>query len=98
MSNKQIHFEWDLQKNNENIDKHGISFVVAQYAFKDPKRVIALDRKHSTSKEKRYFCYGKVNNYVATIRFTLRKGNIRLFGAGFWRNGRNIYYEKNKIH
>ena len=33
-------FEWDEKKNLENIEKHGLSFDQAQYAFADPCRVI----------------------------------------------------------
>lgn len=95
---KQPDFNWDSAKNNSNINKHGVSFELAQYAFRDPKRIIAYDRKHSTKKEKRYFCYGKMNERVITIRFTIRKRKIRIFGAGYWREGRKLYYEKNKIH
>ncbi len=98
MGNKEPLFEWDSRKNDENIDKHGISFEVAQYAFSDPRRIVALDRKHSTRKDKRYFCYGKIHNSVVTVRFTWNNGKIRLFGAGYWRDGRSIYYEKNKIY
>jgi len=33
-------FEWDEQKNQENIAKHRVSFEEAQAAFKDAQRVI----------------------------------------------------------
>jgi uncharacterized protein len=95
---KMPSFEWDTKKNAENTLKHGISFEIAQYAFDDPKRVIALDLKHSTTKEKRYFCYAFYKGAIITVRFTWRKETIRIFGAGYWREGRNFYYEKNKIH
>jgi len=39
-------FEWDDDKDKENQRKHGVSFSVAQYAFLDPKRVIAEDVSH----------------------------------------------------
>lgn len=95
---KQPSFEWNSKKNEENTDKHGVSFEVAQYAFYDKHRIIAMDKKHSTKKEKRYFCYGLVDEGIMTVRFTWRKNKIRIFGAGYWRVGRNVYYEKNKIH
>ena len=47
-------FEWDTEKDRENQGKHGVAFGVAQFAFADPKRVIAEDLLHS-SKEKRHF-------------------------------------------
>ena len=90
-------FEWSESKNRQNITKHGIAFETAQFAFNDPYRIIALDRKHSNAKEHRYFCYGIVDGYVITVRFTVRNTTIRIFGAGYWRSGRRMYHEKNKI-
>ncbi len=84
-------FEWDDKKDRLNRRKHGVSFASAHQAFMDPSRVIAVDRKHSTSEETRYFCFGLVEDRVLTVRFTFRKGNIRIFGAGYWREGRRRY-------
>ena len=86
-------FEWDKKKNKENQNKHGLSFEVAQYAFADPNRIIAEDLSHS-DKEKRYYCFGKVNEGVITVRFTYRKNIIRIYGAGYWRKGKKIYEDK----
>lgn len=90
-------FEWDARKDRENQAKHGVAFALAQYVFADPHRVIALDRAHSNG-EKRYFCMGKLGNGILTVRFTYRNGLIRIFGAGFWRKGRQIYEKENKVH
>jgi uncharacterized protein len=90
-------FEWDPSKNETNQAKHGVSFSLAQYAFADSKRVVSLDRLHSTENEKRYFCFGEVDGRVLTVRFTYRKGKIRIFGAGFWREGKAEYEKQNKI-
>jgi len=46
-------FTWDPKKDLENREKHGVSFAEAQYAFADPRRVIAEDLSHS-GREKRY--------------------------------------------
>ncbi|MCC6946287.1 MAG: BrnT family toxin [Bradyrhizobiaceae bacterium] len=88
-------FEWDERKNRSNKEKHGVSFTEAQHAFLDPKRVIAEDLSHGSS-ERRYFCFGRVGGGVLTVRFTWRAGRIRIFGAGYWRKGRNIYEEQNR--
>ena len=90
-------FEWDPFKNEINEDKHGVSFARAQYAFGDFRRIISIDKMHSTDKEKRYFCYGKIEGRVLTVRFTYRSGKIRIFGAGFWREGKAEYEKKNKL-
>ena len=35
---------------------------------------------------------------LQTVRFTFRGDVILIFGAGFWRKGRQIYERENKIH
>ena len=90
-------FEWDENKNAGNLQKHGVNFETAQYAFADPSQVIAEDLEHS-QKEKRFYCFGKVKGGVLTVRFTYRKNRIRIIGAGYWRKGKKIYEEKNRVH
>ena len=90
-------FEWDPKKDEENQEKHGVSFAVAQLAFADSKRVVAGDLSHSTS-EKRHFCFGQVSDGVLTVRFTYRENVIRIYGAGYWRKGKQIYERENQIH
>jgi uncharacterized protein len=94
---KKAIFEWDEEKDKENQSKHGISFLTAQQAFLDPNRVIAEDITHSTE-ENRYYCMGRVGEGILTVRFTYRGNLIRIYGAGYWRKGRNIYEEQNKIY
>lgn len=89
-------FEWDEDKNIANFKKHKVSFETAQYAFIDPKRVIAEDLAHSKV-EKRYYVFGKVKGGILTVRFTYRNNRIRIIGAGYWRKGKNIYEKQNKI-
>ncbi len=90
-------FEWDPTKDQENQEKHGVAFAVAQFAFADPRRVIAEDLSHSFS-EKRYYCFGQVGGGILTVRFTYREGVIRIFGAGYWRKGKRIYERENPLH
>ena len=85
-------FEWDENKNAENIRKHKVSFAKAQDTFFDVNRMILEDVKHSVS-EKRYFCIRKTDEGILTVRFTIRGQNIRIFGAGYWRQGKKLYEE-----
>ena len=91
-----VRFEWDENKNRENQQKHGISFETAQYAFADPKRVIAEDLTHSQD-EQRYYCFGQVSGGIMTVRFAYRGQIIRIIGAGYWRKGKQIYEEVNQL-
>ncbi|MBI2616574.1 BrnT family toxin [Candidatus Gottesmanbacteria bacterium] len=89
-------FEWDEKKNSENVEKHGVDFETAQYAFIDPMRIVAEDTSHS-KKEKRYYVFGKVKGGVLTVRFTYRANRIRIIGAGYWRKGKKIYEKQNQV-
>lgn len=90
-----MRFDWDEEKDRLNQLKHGVRFFDAQYAFRDPSRIIHEDLAHSTEKEKRYYCYGRIENAVMTVRFTVRSKVIRIIGAGYWRKGRKIYEAEN---
>lgn len=92
-------FEWDEAKSLTNVEKHGVSFYEAQFAFLDENRVIAKDLSHSEN-EDRFFCFGldKDGLGVLTVRFTYRSGAIRIFGAGYWRKGKKIYEQTNSVH
>lgn len=90
-------FDWDPVKDLLNQIKHGVSFLDAQYAFADPKRVIAEDLEHS-GEEHLYYCMGQVSSGILTVRFTWRDGIIRIIGAGYWRKGKRIYERQNQIH
>ena len=68
-------FIWDAKKELENIRKHGVDFCTAARAFKDSKRKIYKDSKHSKNEE-RMFCIGEVDERVLTVRFTYRKNKI----------------------
>lgn len=90
-------FEWDPMKNDANQQKHHVSFEEAQYAFADVKCIIAEDLVHKSS-EIRFYCFGKVDGEIITVRFTYRNKKIRIFGAGFWRKGKKIYEETHTLH
>ena len=92
-----VGFEWDEIRNLENQMKHGISFEMAVRAFEDPKRLIMRDRRHSLFEE-RFYCMGLIEGRILTVRFTRRKKATRILGAGYWRRGRRLYEEKNKIY
>ena len=94
-SSDKARFEWNDKKDLENRRKHGVSFVLAQAVFFDPDRVIAEDTKHGKS-EDRFYCIGKTDDGILTVRFTYRGKLIRIIGAGYWRKGKELYENKNK--
>jgi uncharacterized DUF497 family protein len=89
-----VRFEWDKDKDKVNREKHGVGFAEACTAFEDPNRVIVFDTAHSGI-EDRWFCYGRIDDRVMTVRFTMRDNVVRIIGAGYWRQWRKFYEEKN---
>ena len=55
--------EWDENKNQQNIHKHGISFQTAALVFADEERIEYLDKLHSQD-EDRYVVLGCVRRIV----------------------------------
>ena len=94
---KKTRFEWDEEKDRQNQQKHHVSFFEAQQAFLDPRRIIAEDMSHSTE-ESRFYCIGHVESGIMTVRFTYRGNVIRIYGEGYWRKGRKLYEDQNKVH
>lgn len=86
-------FIWDKEKEQNNIKKHGVDFETAARVFADPNRKIFIDTKHK-NKEERFFCIGKVEGKILTIRFTYRQEKVRIFGGGYWRKGKKYYEEE----
>ena len=54
-------FEWDKNKENTNIKKHGVTFEQASYVFADKYALNKFDDEHSDS-EDRWILLGKSLN------------------------------------
>jgi uncharacterized DUF497 family protein len=87
-------FEWDAAKEAANLEKHGVDCSTVPAAFDDARRLIVPDSAHSGS-EPRFYCIGNDGRGVLTVRFTLRDGNIRVIGAGYWRKQKDVYEKEN---
>jgi uncharacterized DUF497 family protein len=88
--------EWDTEKEQANVRKHGVDFTEATAAFYDPKHLISTDEGHS-AEETRLFCIGRTARGILMVRFTYRSETIRIIGAGYWRKGRRLYEKENPI-
>ena len=75
-----LQFEWDEEKEQINIAKHGIDFVTASHVFLDPDRLEIFDEKHSTVDEERYITIGLVED-VLTVVYTERISALRIISA-----------------
>lgn len=85
-------FEWDEEKNQLNLKKHGIDFETAMFVFNDLQRIEIYDMEHSIN-EDRYNTIGMVNDILFVV-YTEREENIRLISARLaTKTERSIYYD-----
>jgi uncharacterized DUF497 family protein len=82
-----MEFEWDENKNAENIKKHdGITFEEAVSAFFDEWALDVFDDPHSDSNEQRFTIVGLAANRLLRVSYAIRKNKnaeeiIRIISA-----------------
>ena len=66
-------FEWDVEKEKSNIEKHaGITFTTASKVFLDSHVLIKYDSKHSSFGEDRWNAIGMVKD-ILFVQFVREK-------------------------
>ncbi|MCP9494836.1 MAG: BrnT family toxin [Pyrinomonadaceae bacterium MAG19_C2-C3] len=75
-----MEFEWDEDKNVENIKKHGVSFEEAELAFQDENAVELFDELNS-DEEIRFQIIALSPARLLFVAFTIREENIRIISA-----------------
>ncbi len=76
-----MEFEWNENKNLENIKKHEVSFEQSVAAFDDPFALSLEDPEHSDENEIRYALVGLCEVGLIFVSFTYTDKNIRLISA-----------------
>jgi uncharacterized protein len=62
----RYNFEWDPNKADQNLRKHGISFERSVYVFRDPLAISIYDDEHSTN-EDRWITIGKNGSGILLV-------------------------------
>jgi len=91
-----VEFEWDLSKEVENLQKHGIAFAEAVETFSDADGFQLADMKHSASEARFYWVGKSASGNILTTRFTRRGDKIRIFESAPWRKFARFYNERTK--
>jgi uncharacterized DUF497 family protein len=74
-------FEWDPQKEQTNIGKHGIDFDEAASVFADPLAEWSMDER-AYSGEERFIALGRsLSGRLILVVFTEREGCVRIIRA-----------------
>ena len=93
-----MQFEWDDNKEQINIKKHGIDFRSASLVFRDVNRLELVDVEHSTIEEERFISIGMIHDRLAlvTVVHTDRGDTIRIISARYaTRQEEGWYYDGN---
>ena len=90
-----MEFEWDTDKAEENLRKHGISFELAVVAFRDPFSVEEIDDRQNYGEE-RIGMTAAARGALLRIIYTERADRIRIISARkATRDEQNNYYREN---
>ena len=74
-------FEWDPEKAEANLSKHGVSFAEAVTAFGDPLSMNMPDPDHSET-EQRFIVLGMSDSYrLLVVSYTERPPRTRIINA-----------------
>lgn len=88
-----MHFEWDDGKNDRNVAKHGLNFMLAHdFVWHD---AVIFDRSHSMDGEQRFVAVGLLNGKYHTIVFTRRGAKTRIISLRCANKQEESVYEKN---
>jgi len=92
---KNSEFEWDDEKAESNLKKHGVSFEEGATIFNDPKIATIPDPDHSENEE-RFISIGiSVIRRLLTVVHTYRTERIRLISARKATKAEKKNYENN---
>jgi uncharacterized DUF497 family protein len=76
-----VHFEWDPEKAERNLKKHGVSFEEAATVFYDPLSATFRDRDHSFE-ESRFNTIGfSSRDRLIVVAHTERDDCLRIISA-----------------
>jgi len=89
-----MEFEWDTEKEEENLRKHKISFGEAATVFGDALTITIRDPDHSID-EDRYITVGMSSGRrPLMVAHTERGDRIRIFARELTRSEREAYEEE----
>jgi len=75
-----MEFEWDTDKAEQNIVKHGVPFEYATRVFLDSHYLDVEDERREY-KEKRRIVLGMIEGRLFVVEYTLRGALVRLISA-----------------
>jgi hypothetical protein len=89
-----MRFEWDPNKAQSNLSKHGVSFEEAVSALCDPMAATSSDPDHSLS-EDRFITFGTSGRgRLLVVMHTEQSDTLRIISARFANKSERKIYEE----
>jgi uncharacterized DUF497 family protein len=76
-----VEFEWDPEKEQSNIQKHGVNFTEAATVFGDPLELTISDPDHSIGECRFLSIAHSSRNRILVVSYTERENRIRIISA-----------------
>jgi uncharacterized protein len=91
-----MQFEWDRNKNECNLRKHGVDFEETMSVFDDIFAVIIEDRFHSNSEQREIIVGRSSNGRFLYVVFVESENSIRIISARKLTPAERRRYEQRK--
>jgi uncharacterized DUF497 family protein len=89
-----MQFEWDVNKYQINLKKHGIFFEEATTVWTDTLALIAPDPEHSLTEEREWIIGKSYKNRALIVVYTIRDDKIRIISARLATKSEKKQYEQ----
>lgn len=89
-------FEWNIEKSEQNLKNHGVSFTEAELAFEDFYAIEEFDDEHSIDEEKRFKMLAMVGERILVVVYTMRGENYRIISARLAERKERELYERQR--
>jgi uncharacterized protein len=88
-----VEFEWDDEKADSNLKKHGVSFEEGATIFNDPQIATIFDPSHSEDEERNISIGISIQGNLLVMVHTEREERIRLISCRKATNAERKTYE-----
>jgi len=85
-----MEFEWDENKRQQNLEKHGFDFLEAAELLSEKHLVIP---SRYSGDEPRFLAVGLIQGRFAAVIFTMRESRFRLISVRRARDGERKQYQ-----
>lgn len=89
-----VQFEWDPEKAQLNLAKHGVSFDEAATVFGDPLAITIDDPDHSQEEQRLLTTGLSKGRRLIIVSHTDRNGRLRIISARIATSGERNQYER----